>query len=230
MIAGRGADRDDGQHRADPERRGPGRARRRTAQRAVEPKRHGAGVQRVAPRHRPLDQAERGRHERRVDDRPERRACPARGSTTITHERQEVVAEPEQQRHGPPIASHGRPPGPEPAGVDLDGQQDAEVVEQRRDRRPAEHLQVGHAEVLGDDERRRAERRRRQDRADPGRGQHAARLLAPGSRPAAGSARRPRRALTAVAVPEPETVPSRKPDSGHGPSRRACATAGTRRS
>ena len=45
-------------------------------------------------------------------------------------------------------------------------------------RSPSEHGDVGDAEVLRDDERRGAHRRRRQDRADAGRGEHAAgRLL-----------------------------------------------------
>lgn len=65
------------------------------------------------------------------------------------------------------------PAGAEASGVDLDGEEDAEVVQQGRDDRPDEDLDVGDAEVLGDDEGRGAHRRRREDRADAGGGEHA---------------------------------------------------------
>ncbi len=87
-----------------------------------------------------------------------------------------MVAETEEEPAGR-AGRDGHRAGPEPARVDLDGQDDAEVVQDRRNRGPQQNLQVGHVDVLGDDERGGAQRRRRQDRADAGRGEHAARLL-----------------------------------------------------
>ena len=85
-----------------------------------------------------------------------------------------MVAEPGQQTPGrrPMSITTGAYAGA--PGVDLHREEDAEVVEHRRDGRPAEHLEVRHAEVLGDDEGRRTQGRRGEDRADAGRGQHAA--------------------------------------------------------
>ena len=87
-----------------------------------------------------------------------------------------MVAEAQQQLAGRPGRDRHRVRA-EPAGVDLHGQHDAQVVEQCRDRRPEQDLQVGHADVLGDDERGRAQRGWGQDGADAGRGQHSAGLL-----------------------------------------------------
>ena len=63
------------------------------------------------------------------------------------------------------------------AGVGLDRQQDADVVEDRRDERVDQHLQVADLEDLGDDERGGAERRRGQDRADAAGGHDPAALI-----------------------------------------------------
>ncbi len=67
--------------------------------------------------------------------------------------------------------------GAEAAGVDLDGQEDPEVVQQRRDEGVDQHLEVRDLEELGDDEGGGPQRGRGEDRPDSGGGQNPARRL-----------------------------------------------------
>ena len=60
------------------------------------------------------------------------------------------------------------------AGVDLDHQEQRQVEQQRRDARHQQHVEVRDLQELGDQERRGAEHRRRDDRAEPARGEQAA--------------------------------------------------------
>ena len=114
-----------------------------------------------------IDEAERDGGDDRVEHRAERRH-PERQHDRQEDERQEVVALPPRQfpeRRQRDIDGAGA----EPARVGFDHQEDGEEIEQRRDRRHDEHLQVRDLQELGDDERRGAQRRRTDDRADPGR-------------------------------------------------------------
>ena len=92
------------------------------------------------------------------------------------HQRREVVA-PAREQPPEPGRLEVQPLDLEAARVGLDREQDPEVVEERRDERVDEHLQVGDLQELGDDEGGRAERRRRQDRADARRREHGAALV-----------------------------------------------------
>jgi hypothetical protein len=60
------------------------------------------------------------------------------------------------------------------AGVDLDHQEQCQVVQQRGDARHQQHVEVRDLQELGDQERRRAEHRRRDDRAQAARGEQPA--------------------------------------------------------
>ena len=94
-----------------------------------------------------------------------------------------MIAEPAQQ---PPGGFGGDldVAGAVAAGVDLHRQQDAQVIQQGRHDRPDQHRQIGHLQVLGDDEGRGAQRRRGQDGADAGGGQHSSGVLGRVARPA----------------------------------------------
>ena len=103
---------------------------------------------------------------RRVDHGPER--CHAHGHEH--HDRDEgteVVAEPQQQ-FADRLDVHLHRPGLEPPGVHFDGEDDAEVVEDRGNGGPDQHLQVGDAQQRGDDEGCGAEGGRGHDGADTG--------------------------------------------------------------
>ena len=124
-----------------------------------------------APGERRLCKTEERCHEGGIDDRTER--WDVDGEEEDDHSQaDEVVARSQQE---PPRAGDVEvdPLRAEPARVDLDGEEDAEVVEQGRHDRPGQHRDVGDAEVLGDDERRGTQGGRREDRTDAGGGEHA---------------------------------------------------------
>ena len=90
------------------------------------------------------------------------------------HERDEVIPVPARQRAQLHFdgGRHGR--HSELARVELDHQEQRQVVEDRRDRRHQQHVEVADLQELRDQERRGAQHRRRDDRAEPARCQQSA--------------------------------------------------------
>ncbi len=147
----------------------------------------------------PAQEREQEGRYRCVEDRPERRE-PYRHEDDDEEERAEVVAvAPEEVTQRWRLDLHAA--CPEPAGVGLDGEDDAEVVKKRGDEGVDKDFQVADPQKLGDDERRRPEGGRREYGSYPRRRQNPAARLArvaaatqdrPGHRGERNGRRRPR--------------------------------------
>ncbi len=183
-----------------------------------------AGAQRAVELHRgqpvfSVQERQRDLNEGCVHHRAHRRDV-HREEHDDHHQRDQVVAESAEQPPARLLADldFARAVAP---GVDLDSQQDAQVVQDRRHDRPDQHGQVRHAEVLRDDERGSPQRRRRQDRADARRRQHSACVLL---RVAGAAEDRPRHRAETDRRRRPRTRHRAQEESGqrHGPARR-CA-------
>jgi hypothetical protein len=117
-----------------------------------------------------MEKAECDREDGGPEHRSERRET-ARHQHDDRRQRHEVLPAAPRQRAQRQLAGRNWPQC-EPPRIGLDHQEDRKVVEQRRNDRHRDDLQVRDAQELGDQKCGRAHHRRREDRADAGRGEN----------------------------------------------------------